>query len=414
VREKRFTYPLFKAFIESHQDELVELPEFRNCIKCCKESEILQKHLSHLGDMKDYQKEDIESYFKNEYLFLLLSKLLHSVGGIKFDDSEFDKLYCQIESYLDSRFMRLFALVPLCNFELLGKELFFEEDAKIAAVDSSELDTLIDFKIINAERTSLSIPPYALKIHFTAEKDTQVDRQIPFERIQKVICTLRIFKKGVFWYDNIYCFPLTWEPTRPFSRLLFMLPSQHSYGPKYVLEEEEKNNLMQIWKNFNDINRENRFVKIAIEKFDQAALRQRTEDRLVDYITALEALFLGTDEKGELEYRLALRLATSIGNSAQERVRIRHVLKNAYKQRSSIVHGKKLKPIQIEGKKYSLEDLATHLEDSTRKSLQKFLLIAAQKINHEKLLNDIDEYMLRFCERSFFKETTQEETYEMR
>jgi len=410
VREKRFAYPLFETFIASYQEELTELTEFGSCIEYCKESGIFQKHLSQLGDAKGYQKENIELYFKNEYLFVLLSKLLHSVGGIKFDESEFDKLHYQIESYLDSRFMHLLALVPLQNFELVGKEIVLEGDTKISAIESSELNILINFKIINAEMVSLLLPSYALKTDFMAEKDTQIDYQIPFGKIQRVIRIFRMLKKGALWYDYVYCIPLTWEPTKPLS--IFF--SQSTRGPKYTLEEEEEKNLLRVWKNLNNIKPENRFVEIAVERFDHAALRQRAEDKLTDYITALEALFLGADEKAELEYRLALRLATFIGDSAQERIRIRRILKSAYAQRSCLVHGKKLKTIQIYGQKYSIDDLAVHLEDYARKSLQKFIQISAQRINQEELLDKLDDAILAFAARSFaFESKTPEKAEEM-
>jgi hypothetical protein len=410
VGEKSFAYPLFETFIASHQEELTELTEFRSCLEYCKESEIFQKHLSQLGGAKDYYKENIEQYLKSEYLFVVLSKLLHSVGGIKFDETEFDKLYCQIESYLNSPFMHLLALVPLENFEFVGKEIVLEEDTKISAIENSELDVLINFQVINADMASLPLPPCALKTNFIAEKDNQINYQIPFEKIQNVLRIFRIFKKGALWYEHIYCIPLSWEPSRPLS--IFF--SQSTRGSKYFLEEKEGKDLLQIWKNLENIKPENRFVEIAIERFDKAALRQKAEDKLTDYIAALEALFLGSDEKAELEYRLALRVATFVGGSAKERICIRRILKSAYAQRSCIVHGKKLKTTQIDGKRYSIDDLAVYLEDYTRKSLQKFLTITTQRISHEKLLDELDDAILAFNKKSFdFKYTTREDTKEV-
>jgi len=398
IREKRFSHPLFETFIALHQDELTELTEFRSCIDYCTKSAIFQKHLSQLVDTKDVSKENIELYLKNEYFFLLLSKLFHSAGGIKYDETEFDKLYYQIESHFASPFMRFLALVPLKNFEFTGRDIAFAEYIKISSIDSSELNTLINFGLVDVEMVSLHLPPHALKAHFMAEKGMPIDSQIPDRKLQEAIRTLRILKRGTLWYDHIYCIPLSWEPTKPLSILL----NQSASGPRYTLEEGERKRLLQIWKNLNDLTRENRFFEIAVERFDYAALRRRAEDKLTDYIAALEALFLGANEKAELEYRLALRLATLIGGSGQERVHIRRILKIAYAQRSSIVHGKKLKMVQINGRKYSTEDLAVALEDYTRKSLKRFIQLATQKINQEELLDKLDDAILDFANKKSF------------
>lgn len=396
MRGKRYLYPLFERFVFANQDLLMELSEFKKCMEYCRQSEIFQKHLFRLSGLMEFSKENVESYLENEFLFLLLAKLLHSVEGLRYDEDEFDKLYCQIESYLESQFMHLAALVPIKNFELKGQEVILDEDAKVSSIESQELNLLIGSGNLNLEIID-TVPPYALKINFFAEKGLQVEYQIPFKKIQKVFCTFRMFKKGALGFDHIYCIPLSWEPTKPLSFFI----NQSAQGSKYILEEKEGTILLQIWKNFNDLKTENRFIEIAIEKFDNAVFRQRAEDKLVDYISAIEALFLGADEKAELEYRLALRIATFIGESSNERVFIRNILKAAYAQRSCIVHGKKLKITQINGKRYSIEDLSVHLEDYTRRSLQKFIEMAARKINHEELLDRLDDALLKFPRTPF-------------
>jgi len=392
VRGKRFLHPLFDVFILANHDLLTELNEFKNCINYCKQSETFQKHLLQLNSSIRDSKESIETYLKNEYLFPILAKLLHSVGGLSYDKDAFDALYYQMELHLDSKFMHLIALVPIKNFELLGKEeVVFDETAKVSVIENRELNLLIDSGNVNLEMIE-TLPPYALKIDFWAEKSSPIEHQIPSKEIQNVFRAFRISKKGALWFDHIYCIPLSWEPTRSLSIFL----NQIAQGFKYVLAQGEENNLLLIWKNLNDIKPENRYIEIAAEKFDYATFRQRTEDKLVDYISALEALLLGADEKAELEYRLALRLATLIGESADEKVFIRHILKAAYAQRSCIVHGKKLKLTQIDGQKHSIEDLTAYLENYTRRALQIFIKMTTQKITQEEFLDRLDDALLKF------------------
>ena len=81
-------------------------------------------------------------------------------------------------------------------------------------------------------------------------------------------------------------------------------------------------------------------IRTALNRFAYAYERARPEDKLVDHWIALESLFLGRDERLELSYKAALRMARFLGSSAGEREEIFRKIKKSYSVRSDIVHGK--------------------------------------------------------------------------
>ena len=75
------------------------------------------------------------------------------------------------------------------------------------------------------------------------------------------------------------------------------------------------------------------------------------EDRLIDYMIAFEALYLndtGAQERGEMRFRLALRVAQFLRELNQQKSLYRE-MRAAYNMRSSIVHGDVYDPPKVDG-----------------------------------------------------------------
>ncbi len=67
-------------------------------------------------------------------------------------------------------------------------------------------------------------------------------------------------------------------------------------------------------------------------------VRTSKEDQLIDLVIALEAMFSPSHE-GELQFRMAQRLATLLGKDAEGRKQIFNLTKKIYTERSKLVHG---------------------------------------------------------------------------
>jgi hypothetical protein len=109
-----------------------------------------------------------------------------------------------------------------------------------------------------------------------------------------------------------------------------------SFSSDYEFRKSEREVLRRIYRAVSVMPAK---AELALRRFEMAHSRELDEDRLIDYWIALEALFLKREERQELSYRAALRMARFLGSSPDERVQIFHKVKRSYSVRSSVVHG---------------------------------------------------------------------------
>jgi hypothetical protein len=105
-------------------------------------------------------------------------------------------------------------------------------------------------------------------------------------------------------------------------------------------------------------------VGIALNRFTDSYERLKPEDKIIDCMVGLEALYLEKEGLGEFGYKLAHRAAVLLADSKKERQQLFTQTKESYKLRSKIVHGLKydLSPQDV-----------WFVEDLLRGSIKKFL-----------------------------------------
>ena len=91
---------------------------------------------------------------------------------------------------------------------------------------------------------------------------------------------------------------------------------------------------------------------IGLTRFNSTYAKKTNEDRIIDLSIAFESLF---DINRELSFRLSLYLGNLIGDNKAVRKEIRNFFNLAYKFRSQIVHGSKIKDEKL--KKMGVLDL---------------------------------------------------------
>ena len=122
------------------------------------------------------------------------------------------------------------------------------------------------------------------------------------------------------------------------------------------------------------------------------------EDRLIDYVIALEALY--GNEIDELRYRLSLRAAILLGTGMEDTGFIRELISESYKLRSKIVHGKPVKPIRVIDKEVTLNELVSQLSEYVRKSILAFMSLSAHMGSQERIIEAIEESIINDMTRS--------------
>jgi hypothetical protein len=89
-------------------------------------------------------------------------------------------------------------------------------------------------------------------------------------------------------------------------------------------------------------------VSLALRRFRLGPQRQLSEDAFVDYVVGLESILAASADRSEVTFKLALRLATLIGVTAEDRLRIFKRAKELYDTRSGLLHGRKTKTLDAD------------------------------------------------------------------
>jgi hypothetical protein len=135
----------------------------------------------------------------------------------------------------------------------------------------------------------------------------------------------------------------------------------------------------------NELDKNNRYIEIAIRYFNFANERDSNEDKMVDYIIALEALYLNGDH-GEFTYRLAHRAASMLGSTFDKRRETFRNVRDAYDLRSQIVHGGS----DPKKRKITNEDVEK-VNNYVRMSIVAYLNLNKTHNSQKLILEKIDE-----------------------
>ncbi|MGG4442275.1 HEPN domain-containing protein [Brevibacillus fortis] len=87
---------------------------------------------------------------------------------------------------------------------------------------------------------------------------------------------------------------------------------------------------------------EQKLPSLAFRRYALSLEKKNYEDQLLDLWIALESLFVPDGKKGEITYKLRVRMAYYFGDTALQRERIAQFVKKSYNHRSEIVHSGKL------------------------------------------------------------------------
>ena len=187
------------------------------------------------------------------------------------------------------------------------------------------------------------------------------------------------------------------------------------YDSKYeidVIKQEslffDKKNLSKlksIFSSLSDVDfnkKENSFLDIAKRRFGSALTRTNPIDQLIDLTVSLESLFAPTP--GEITVRLSNRMATLLAKNDSQREDYWKFIKKTYNLRSGIVHGDGLRNTEINGKKYTLDEILEKLVDLTRQAILIYLKLVTHYSGNNKINNICDDIDRALINKSFLKE----------
>ena len=370
----------FSAFIERHEDDVIGLPESISLIELMVQDTTLRDKLH--GILIDEKEpvilSNIETPFIGNWIMPIIESFAERSQSFVFNDRLCDELYKKYEDFFYVPERDLNPIAPLHNFKSELEVIQLDKKLKIRKIHDKEQ------KQLWLENFSM-IPKFEIpSIKFVLEAQYQVKEHRPDEMsyikelFDRVISAMRLFKKGTFGYNRITTKIYDACPISKASMSSGKNYYEPFHGDQYELSKDEAEDLVKFWKMFEERDfKKYGFVELAIRRFNLAHVRKELEDKLIDLMIALEALYL-IHTKQELGFKLAIRAAFILGKDKgkTEKEKIYNFLKKAYSIRSEIVHGNKHldKNIKLsDDEEISVQDFLLQLEDYLRQSIIYFI-----------------------------------------
>jgi len=329
--------PDFTIFVFKLWNKIKELQEYKDCIKCMNKDEIIKEHLNKLvGTYEQKGRVDIDRILQT----LILGIVYHQ-NNFKFEENIFLQHFKKIEEFFIHPKIKFYASAPLEGFISGVNKIQLDKNLRIIRISKEDL-----IKLLKLGRYGLPVPQnrifhFRFLLEMTYETDKIIGEKkekpavLPSQEVKqvfnKVVSALRLFKAGTVGYNFIQTKSLSWTPIGGTSTTsgIFTYP----YFGQYKLEEHEIEEFKSL---FKKIKKAPKFLTIPLSRFNFAYDREKPEDKLIDYVTALESLLV--KEMQELSYRLSLRASLLLGNNSKKREEIYNMVKKAYTLRSKIVH----------------------------------------------------------------------------
>lgn len=259
---------------------------------------------------------------------------------------------------------------PIENFETKIQELSISPDMRIRVLTSEERKSLAD-RPGPIEVTYPRLPHHSLEVK--AE-----NMQPAMKKAYPIISALRLLKSKLVGV-NVILFP------EEFKGLAYRYPSSVEADMSsrrinkgtYELEKTEESDFLNL---SNEISKmiEDRKLRLALERFNMSYSSGWLETALLDYLIALESLYLpGETEK---KFRLCCYMVSILSSGSRESTeQIWNYIGKAYDLRSRIVHGSGTLPFRVKiGKgedqtEVLVFEFVDRIEEYIRESIREFL-----------------------------------------
>jgi uncharacterized protein YozE (UPF0346 family) len=374
--DPRFFYQL----TDSMESRWSELPHYTDCAGAFSSSNLYKKELGlakQNGLIEDVNEP--EDHIKNDSLPKIFTRYLEIQGDFSFDEQVFNEVYAEFEDYLRSEMVTYQSQAILDNFQMEEDKLELEDDLLFRTISEEELDELSPPRRRRLAEDSGDV--FVIEKTYEVPKFAEMRAEEALKAFQDVVLTLRLFERnGDVRYQRVIT-----EPISPFHRGRETTggePHITFFESEYNMDSEDCENFIEFWNVMSrQIDDPPETYRIALDKFSHSFRRQNENDRLLDSVIALEALYLKTGEQQEMSYRLSQRGAILLGESKENAENIKQALKDAYSTRSTLVHG---------GQTNVDHDFISNLHDITRRTLSEFLKLNDEGKSHEEIIDSLD------------------------
>ena len=315
-----------------------------------------------------------------------LKYYLKNKGSFDYQEKEFIDIYTKIENLIFNNEILFRCTSKLKNFSCSKDLIELDRSHFIKKYTQEECKETYRHPSINIYDHKLPIPG-DFKIEVLTSKDKANWGEAGIEgtdEVKQVLTALRLFKDSAVSIATLEINePITWFP---FTGKAYQLLPPPPIGDLCLIEDHEIPELIGLLETIKNINYGNfPSLGVAIKRFNYSHEHKEREDALIDIMIGFEALFMKKEERDELRFKLALRVATFLEASMSmhrgKKNAIFDAVYEAYKLRSHVVHGQKVPGTMI----WEYRIVKKYLSDS----IKQFARLS-QKYTHEKVVDKID------------------------
>lgn len=396
------------------------------------EPEIDFKSLNGYGEYQEYciTNKEIVNYFNGrdqpDYDFIkrmteikardLLERYIHlySIDELIIDD--FKKIYIEYENSIYEKSLDINIYVPILFIKFDFDELEIADNTFIVKMDElfqlSRFDktsyaNLVSESVLQSATHALVLKGYVVENKNYFFHDLNNHKSYPLDKINMFFNALKIVNNVNSGYAQLIARPLNWANRYKANLIPLEGTTVRSY-PRYfdnyfwlskdlpILSEED---MKRTGNFFDKVSSSNvKKMELVNKRLHMSLLREDEEDSILDATIAMEAL-LSDGDKGELNHKLALRMAAIHKLSTKgimDSYSVFKAVKFIYGYRSAVVHGSSKvsskKEYQLpSGKKISTTELAeVLLGEVIQIMIDNPQYFNANKIDEELLLNSYD------------------------
>ena len=340
-------------------------PVFRDFINFAKQSDTIRKHFEIPDNVEiPSLNANKETIFERLVLALITNTIdlyIHKNRDGEFSSEWLKPYYREIERGIFDETLHVDILVPILmlgfDFDsiwLNKKVALFKmnNEAQESRAYLQDLDPKVHWAAANVTSHAFLFKDYHLKNHGYWGIQEEILRLIKEndELINNYFAMLKVVTGFQTGYAQILVNPTMW--TFHFMAHLpkFIRKSVRNYpsyfddefrNPIPIVELQQLEKLKQLQS--NQVSTNNKRIKLALRRLNNCFLRDNEEDKILDAVIGLEALF-GDSEKQEMTHKLALRagsISTLDSDNKYDPIEIFKAVKTIYSYRSAVAHGSK-------------------------------------------------------------------------
>ena len=342
-----------------------------NVIKLIKNNGNFTFILGVLATYNNIKKLYSERHIEVENLvFYFIENYVIETDEFSFDKVEFEKLFKKFVAFLDSDILEVYYFTPLYNFSHSDKH----EKKNFDDIILKRITPNFQFKIIKESLVGkkMDTPGQMYKLGYVLEttvpfkNNLEKEDKLANNKFNNFLNTALLFQTGDLKIGSLYRNYTEWTSRSSRSS---QFDNMQLGNRIFEVKKTGMSNLKKFYHEYSKIKLESKewsFIKVAIDRFRSSILRSEPIDKIVDLNVALECLF---SSPMETSFKFANRISAILGTDDEQREYYWNFIKNEYKLRNDILHGRKADDINI-------NDELIQLEEITRNSIRKFLNLA--------------------------------------